>query len=536
MTPTTTLLLLVIAFYGVRPILRRLHSALDGIPGPPSKSAITGNLPQFHDPDDWEFQRRLEEDYGRVVKIHGFFGDRQLFVFDPLALHHILVKEQHVYEEMPKFLCLDLLLFGRGIFSTSGDDHRKYRKTMMPAFSTLNMRGVVPLFYEVAERTRDGLITSEVVDGPRMVDLNSILCRTSLELIGRSGIGYSFDPMVAGQEQTDEYARALRALFVTAFKMQLAIPLLPILMKFLPASLRRFMINFIPLRPLHELRDLVDLTDATAVRLVAERKAAQESGQLEGSSDGKDIMSLLVKGNAMADGEMHLADDELVACVSMIIFAATDTTSSSMNRLFHVLALYPDVQERLREEILTAGREHLEYDAIDALPYLDGVVREVLRLYPPVAPVMYRQAMADAVLPLSKPIVASDGKLRHTITVPKGTSLYVGIAAANQDKAIWGDDALEFKPERWTNGKAQSVETKLPSIYGNTLTFLGGGRSCIGVKFAQLEMKVVACILLRAFRFSSPDSQIRWRKTGLMPSPYVGTQPKLPILVERLNA
>ncbi|KAJ7171337.1 cytochrome P450 [Mycena filopes] len=527
MTPTTTLLLLAIAFCGVRLILRRLHSTLDGIPGPPSKSAITGNLSQFHDPDDWEFQRRLEEEYGRVVKIHGFLGDRQLFVFDPLALHHILVKEQHVYEEMPKFLCLDLLLFGRGIFSTSGDDHRKYRKTMMPAFSTLNMRGV----------TRDGLISPEVADGPRMVGLNSILCRTSLELIGRSGIGYSFDPMVPGQEQTDEYARALRALFVTAFKMQLAIPLLPILMKFLPASLRRFMINFIPLRPLHKLRDLVDLTDSTAVRLVAERNAAQESGQLsEGSFDGKDIMSLLVKGNALAEGEMHLADDELVACVAMIIFAATDTTSSSMNRLFHVLALYPTVQEKLRDEILTAGREHLKYDAIDALPYLDGVVREVLRLYPPVAPVMYRQAMADAVLPVSKPIVASDGALRHTITVPKGTSLYVGIAAANHDKAIWGDDALEFKPERWTNGKAHSVETKLPSIYGNTLTFLGGGRSCIGVKFAQLEMKVVACILLRAFRFSSPDSQIRWRKTGLMPSPYVGTKPKLPILVERLNA
>jgi cytochrome P450 len=62
-----------------------------------------------------------------------------------------------------------------------------------------------------------------------------------------------------------------------------------------------------------------------------------------------------------------------------IVFAATDTTASSMNRVFHVLALYPDVQERLRAEIL-AVPEHLDHDTLLGLPYLDAVVREVLRL------------------------------------------------------------------------------------------------------------------------------------------------------------
>jgi cytochrome P450 len=63
----------------------------------------------------------------------------------------------------------------------------------------------------------------------------------------------------------------------------------------------------------------------------------------------------------------------------MILFAATDTTSSSMNRMIHLLALNPEVQRKLREEVLAAP-EHLDYDAIDALPYLDGFVREILRL------------------------------------------------------------------------------------------------------------------------------------------------------------
>jgi cytochrome P450 len=64
------------------------------------------------------------------------------------------------------------------------------------------------------------------------------------------------------------------------------------------------------------------------------------------------------------------------------MFAATDTTSSSMNRLFHVLALYPDVQEKLRAEILGLP-EQLDHDTLVGLPYLDAVVREVLRLCVP---------------------------------------------------------------------------------------------------------------------------------------------------------
>jgi len=219
----------------------------------------------------------------------------------------------------------------------------------------------------------------------------------------------------------------------------------------------------------------------------------------------------------------------------MILFAATDTTATSMNRMFHILAMYPDVQEKLRAEIL-ADPEHLDHDALVALPYLDGVVREILRLYPPVSPGMFREAMADAVLPLSTPITGVDGKIIHSIPVRKGTSVYIGIAAANHNKQIWGEDALEFRPERWTNGKADSVTTKLCGIYGNTMTFIGGGRSCIGFKFAQLEMKVVACVLLRAFKFSTPDPRIKWRKAGVIPAPNVENQPQLPILVERLNA
>ncbi|KAJ7776521.1 cytochrome P450 [Mycena maculata] len=534
MATVTIVVALLLLVQGTWILLRRVFSVLDNIPGPSPKSFITGNLTQYHDPDGCEFQQDIEENYGQVVKLHGLFAERELFVFDPAALHSILVKDQDIYPEMPKFMSMNYLLQGNGIFSTIGDYHRKFRKIMMPAFSTANLRGMVPLFYDVAERARDGLISPRLLDGPQTLDFNSILCRISLELIGQAGIGYSFDPMLPRQVQTDQYARSLKDLMPTVFKLALWLPFLPYILRIPFPAFRRWMINIIPSPALCHLRDLVDFTDGIAIQLVKERKAAIENGQLDLKDNAKDVMSLLMKGNMTAQGELHLTDDELVASTSMIVFAGTDTTSTALNRLFHILAMYPDVQDKLRAEILTVPAQ-ADHDTVVALPYLDAVVREILRLYPPVSPGMYREAVEHTVLPLSTPITGKDGVVLDSITVPKGTTIYIAIAAANHNKQIWGDDALEFRPERWISGKAASPEMKQCGVYGNMLTFLGGGRSCIGFKFAQLELKVVACVFLRAFKISTPDPRVKWRMAGTVGSPNIDNKAELPILVERLE-
>jgi cytochrome P450 len=63
--------------------------------------------------------------------------------------------------------------------------------------------------------------------------------------------------------------------------------------------------------------------------------------------------------------------------------------------------------------------------------------------------------------------------------VPKGTQIVIAIAKANNNPEIWGDDAREFKPERWVNGRAGSKDVKMPGVWGGTMTFIGGGRSCM---------------------------------------------------------
>ncbi|KAJ7121713.1 cytochrome P450 [Mycena epipterygia] len=517
------------------------RSALDKVPGPPSTSFFTGNLTQYYDPTGWAFQRDLEDNYGGVVRLRGLLGGSTLFVSDPVALNSILNKDSDIYEEPELANSMNVMLFGRAIFATIGEEHRKLRKMMMPAFSTANLRSMMPHFYDVAERVRDGLIAPQIGAGPQEVEMASILTRTSLELIGQSGLGYSFDSLAVDSPK-NEYAETIKNLMPVLGTFSALLPLLPTVAKVGTPGFRRWLLDILPWKSLHRLRDMSYLMENTAKEILKEKKAALQSGDLatqERVDTGTDIISILLRANLSANESSRLTDVQILAQTTGIIFAAMDTTSSGLCRVFHVLASHPEVQDKLRAEILEASADgengHLTHDEIVELPYLDSVLREILRLYPPVAPGVLRETLAPAILPLATPITATDGSTLTSIPVPKGTQIVIAIAKANNNPEIWGDDAREFKPERWVNGRAGSKDAKMPGVWGGTMTFIGGGRSCIGFKFSQLEMKVLLCVLLRSFRFSLSDKDVKFQKTLAIIEPTVDGKMAMPVVVEKVT-
>jgi len=277
---------------------------------------------------------------------------------------------------------------------------------------------------------------------------------------------------------------------------------------------------------------LARLMDDKASEIFSAKKAAA----LSGLDQEGDLMSVLMRANMDASPEDRLPDDELIGQMSTLAFAGTDTTTSAMTRVIDLLSRHLDVQEKLRTEIVSAQNGgDLTYDALMALPYLDAVCRETLRLYPP-ATFVYREAMKDAVLPLSKPIHSLDGSVLDKLIVPKGTTLILGIRSCNLNRDIWGPDAKEWKPERWSRPLPETVRNaKVPGVYSHMMTFLGGGRACIGFKFSQLEMKVFLSVLLSSFRFTR-SRHIHW-KISTFNYPTAGpdsTMPEMPVQVESL--
>ncbi|KAJ3797629.1 cytochrome P450 [Lentinula aff. detonsa] len=522
---------------------RRKHhgvSSLSELRGPQSRSWLKGNHTQiFNMKHGWEFHKILAEEYGPAVQIKGFLGRRQLYTFDPKAMHHILVKDVSLFQ--PHRVDHGALLLGKGLLNTIGEQHRKQRKMLNPVFSIAHMRSMMPIFYDVVDQLRNAL-NQRVQDGPQEIDLLNWMARTALELIGQSGFGYSFDNMVDDVPK-HKYSVVVKDLVPTLSQLGFArIYLLPLALKVLPTNVRTFIMNITPWRALHDVRDMVNYMHELSVEIYQDKKRALKEGDeavIKQIGKGKDLLSIMMKENMKADSEDKLEEAEIIAQVSTFIFAAMDTTSSGMSRVLHLLTLHPEVQDKIRQEILAARREHqggqLSYDELVGLPYLDAVCRETLRLYAPVHN-MLRKSVEDAIIPLSRPVRGVDGNELTEIFLPKATTVVISILNANRDPELWGPDVLEWKPERWLSPLPESIlNSKMPGVYSHLMTFSGGSRGCIGFKFSQLEMKVVIAMLVENFRFSpSLDKEIFWQMSGIASPVVVGGNghPQLPLKVE----
>ncbi|RPD55321.1 cytochrome P450 [Lentinus tigrinus ALCF2SS1-7] len=493
-------------------------SPFDNIPGPPSGSIWTGNLLQMFNTDSWDYLRYLCETYGPVARIHSFFGAKWLHVYDTKALHSIFVKDQDSYFRGIQAINGSKLLIGPGVFATYGDPHKKQRKMLNPVFSVGHMRNLTPIFYNISDRLQLAIET-RVKDGPKELDILGWMGRTALELVGQGTLGYSFDPLTA--DSRDEYAEAVKAFIpsvVSTTGYRFIFPYLPYLG---PAWFRRMLLHMVPNKKVQQIKYVTDTVHAKSQEIFFAKKSAIERGDqelLHAVGEGKDIMSILLKANLMADQEDKLPDDELLAQMSSFMIAGVDTTSNALSRILHLLSENLDVQAKLRGEVQQAQEQfggQIPFDELMALPYLDAVCRETLRLHAPLT-LSNRQARKDTILPLSEPIRGLDGKVMTELAIPKGTTFFLNLRACNTNKALWGDDALEWKPERWLKPLPRAVEeARIPGIYANLMTFISGGHSCIGFKFSQLEMKVVLSTLISAFKFERSDTPIIWNFAGI---------------------
>jgi cytochrome P450 len=151
-----------------------------------------------------------------------------------------------------------------------------------------------------------------------------------------------------------------------------------------------------------------------------------------------------------------------VAPFCRFIITGHETTSTSTTWALFSLTQKPDVQQKLREELLQISTESPSMEDLMSLPYLDAVVREALRLHSPVSNLI-KVAMKDDLVPLDTPFTDKNGNTQYTIRyvsirsqttvhaslvnfrVSKGDSIYIPVRAINRSKAVWGEDASEFK-------------------------------------------------------------------------------------------
>ncbi|KAI1793787.1 cytochrome P450 [Ganoderma leucocontextum] len=494
------------------------RSPLDNIPGPPSASFLTGNLSQFFATRKaGKFRAHLVETYGAVSLIKGFLGKRFLVIHDVKVLQAVGVKDQESYAKSIAPSNDLIVLLGPSLLTTEGAQHKRQRKLMNPVFSNNHLRDMSNIFYSVSRKMRSALSARVPTDGSSKVfDINSWMARTTLEILGQAGLGYSFDNFL--DDSNDPYGESLKMFFPVYGPFQFFWSAIEPLTYICSDAFIKRALGLIPHQELKHLLHLSDTIREHSLRIIEERKAALSKGdnaRLQEVGEGKDIMSVCLKANMAAAAKEMLSDEELLAHMSTFILAGMDTTSNALSRILNLLAENPSVQERLRAEIVDAqggpgGDTDIPYDDLTKLPYLDAVCRETLRLH---APVTYapRIAIKDTVLPLSTPVRGRDGTTMNELVISKGTSLILNYQATNNAPELWGDDTNEWKPERWLSPLPKAVEdAHIPGVYSNLMTFAAGSRACIGFMFSQVETKVILATLLPTFAFELTGQEITW--------------------------
>ncbi|KAI1802625.1 putative benzoate 4-monooxygenase cytochrome P450 [Daldinia bambusicola] len=221
-----------------------------------------------------------------------------------------------------------------------------------------------------------------------------------------------------------------------------------------------------------------------AVENLAGIAIARVKDRLENPPDinRRDLLALLQEGRD--DKGEPLGFEELTAEALTQLIAGSDTTSNSSCALLYHVARTPGVLQKLQEELDAAIPSNdvtvPTYDTIRNLPYLQMVINETLRIH----------STSGIGLPREIP-PESDGVHIQGYYFPPGTVLSVPTYTMHHSREIWGEDADEFRPERWEETTTRQKNAFIP--------FSTGPRACVGRNVAEMEMKMIVATWARRY-------------------------------------
>ena len=414
--------------------------ALDTLPPGPPALPFVGHLLQLQR-DQLGFLLDCARHYGDVVPLQ--FGPRRVLLLNhPHDIETVLVGKHRQFVKGRFYRLLEPLL-GKGLFTSEGDVWLRQRRLAQPAFHRERIAGYGRIMVDYTTQLLDGWS-----DGQRR-DIQTDMMALTLRTVSKA----LFDTDVAGE--ANELGEALPIALAQLDREINGLSLLVPAGWPTPGRLR--------------LRRAVARLDRIVFGLIAERRASGE--------DRGDLLSLLM-GAQDEDGS-RMTDRQLRDEAMTLILAGHETTALALAWSWYLLATYPEVDGRLHQEVRSVlGDRAPTLDDLPRLPYVDMLLKEALRLYPPAIEFGRETRQACEVAGYE---------------LPAGTNIVVTPWVVQRDPR-WFDEPDRFWPERWSDGLAQ----RLPRFA--YFPFGGGPRLCIGQSFALMEAALVLATVAQRYR------------------------------------
>ncbi|XP_019451530.1 PREDICTED: cytochrome P450 714A1-like isoform X1 [Lupinus angustifolius] len=417
-----------------------------------------------------------------------------IYMYSTGMKQHLYVEDAALIKEMNLFRSLDLgrpshfteslkpMLGTSGILTNNGFKWSFQRNLISPEFFLSKIKNVVDLMeestmeiirkWESHIRESKGGIVEIVIEEDMKVLTADIISKTCF------GTSYA---------QGNEIFAKLATLQATLAK---------------PSVLFGFPnLSYFLTKEKKEIKKLEKEVEMLIMKVIHNREVENKNSTMHANE--KDLLQRMIEGTTNAtisDSKgklLKLGKNEvnrmIIDMCKNIYFAGSDTTAIAVAWTLMLLTVYPEWQQSVRSEIVETFGHILPHsfndmDKLQKLKSMTMVIQESLRLYGP-GVMAAREALADVKL----------GQL----VLPKGIILWLNLSALHRDPNNWGEDACEFKPERFADGVSKAC--KYPQAY---VPFGLGSRICLGQNFSMIEMKIILCLLLSKFNFAtSPNYQ-----------------------------
>ncbi len=399
------------------------------------------------------FLSQCAQDYGDIVYFPGvrFIGYKGYILNHPDYIEAVLTTKSHEFGKFKQGLGIIGRILGNGIVTSEGDFWRHQRRLMQPAFHRERIAAYGEVMVDYTNRMLTRWQTGEIRD------VHEDMMRLTLEIATKT----LFDVDLA--DRADEVGHAL-AYAIAHYDQWQRNPIAMLLPESFPTPSNR------------RAQNVLQRLDAIAYHLIRQRR---ESGK-----DTGDLLSMLLASH-YEDGT-PISDQQVRDEVMTILLAGHDTTALAMTWTWYLLAQYPEVEAKLIEELQTVldGRNPTFAD-VPRLRYTDMVVKESMRLYPPVWG-MGRIANTDSEI--------------GGYPIPKGSIILLSPWVMHRDPRYF-DSPEVFNPARWADGLAQRLPTYAYFPFG------GGPRVCIGKSFAQMEAVLLLATIAQKFRLTLVPGQ-----------------------------
>ncbi|KAF8868281.1 cytochrome P450 [Mucidula mucida] len=386
-------------------------------------SYSTAQLPNF----------RWQDQYGGVVRIRAPLGEDRLFITDPKAIQYIYHTANYRFPKPTGRQAIMRSVFGPGLTTSEGDDHRRARKIMLPGFNGPEARTYLPIFLGAAERLAhkwEDLIAVEAQQ-TAVVSIPWWVSRAALDAIGEAAFDYQFGAL---DDSCNELVDMYTNLFFNVFGIPTTGSILTvgIVDKLAPAVVN-FFLKYLPPRRLSHAFEALKVS--TAVSKMLSRKRRQRSWKTK----AEEIFFIISQANNSEDQKQ---DSKRRNCLRRCTPSSSQATKQR--------------QTRSHSHFTKCARSqpsNIVFEPKYALLWVPE---------------------CDEVIPLLDSITLDTGEVITELPIAKGTKIITSVAAYNRNKTIFGYDADVFNPDRWLRDDRPMSKISL-GVYANLMAFRGSG-------------------------------------------------------------